>query len=489
MAYKFWVWSAKHRFEATPGKPSFILFPNNWDDYGSKSLYRLEYYDGSKTREIGDIKIIWKKSETAKLDPEFKTLDENYLSLGQSLDFYRDLRKAMGSREKAQDVLSALNDACLYPDTAAKFQHLSWYTNSLLRTNEAQLSFSLGGRVLQSRKPAADWSFNYDCEIPGADEAIRLSFNFDKADKAPGRMCALIGRNGVGKTSIMANMALDLTDLNETSGFLRDRRDKEKFEGNRPLFTRIMALSFSAFDEFERPVASDEISYIYCGAKDEDNRTTKSDLVKKHKTFFAKVQERKRMADWRDQVEFILGDDADVSAYEEFLSSNEERPPAGSLSSGQTMLIYCVTALLAYISPNTLILFDEPELHLHPNAVAQLMAILHDLTKEYDCYAILATHSALVIQDIPGKRVQKLVRHGNLTSAKELGRETFGEDLALLNEEVFETANVEYHYKHILKRLHRTKTVDEIVQLFDGRLGFHAMMYLESLEAAAEAKS
>lgn len=355
-----------------------------------------------------------------------------------------------------------------------------------MRTNEAQISLDLGGRVLNSESPGKDWSFNYDCEISGADEPLKLRFNFDKEDKVPGRLCAIIGRNGVGKTSIMANLALDLTDLTETSADLRNQRENEKFEGNRPLFTRVVALSFSAFDEFKRPKPSDEISYIYCGAKDDENRTTKSGLVTKHKNFFAKVQERARLDEWRDQVAFILDEDADVPAYEEYLRSKERNPRAVSLSSGQTMLIYCVTALLAYISPNTLILFDEPELHLHPNAVAQLMLILHKLTKDYDCYAILATHSALVIQDIPRKRVMKLKRVGNLTSAAQLGRETFGEDLALLNEEVFETLNVEYNYKKVLKRLLNTKTVDEIVNLFDGRLGFHAMMYLESIDFPEE---
>lgn len=45
MEINFWLSSAKHKFPKNEHEHEdwFILSPNTWDDYGSKSLYRLDY--------------------------------------------------------------------------------------------------------------------------------------------------------------------------------------------------------------------------------------------------------------------------------------------------------------------------------------------------------------------------------------------------------------------------------------------------------------
>ena len=457
-----------------------VLYQKGWDDYGSKSLYQVQYNKDSDIRGIGEIKVISTKRETAQLPASFDTMPEEFLSLGQSLGVYRTLSDLLGP-ENAASVLTSLNDASLLPGKQALFEQLSWYQNSLLRTNEAQQCLLYGANALYRQRIPDESSFTYKCVIARADEPITLSFDFDSEDKLPRRICALIGRNGVGKTSILAQLALDLTDLRRISSERRRQRD-ELFVGGRPLFSRIVALSFSAFDEFRRPRPSEEISYFYCGVRDDEGRITRSGLLAKHRDFFMRVEELNRLRRWRELVEFIVGQDADLDAYENYLKGGEATESVRQLlSSGQNTLIYFVSALLAYGKKQALVLFDEPELHLHPNAIAQLMRILNELVTELECYAVLATHSALVLQEIPSKRVIYLRRTGNLTTVQPLGRETFGEDLASLNEEIFETVNVEYVYKDVLERLARRRSFEDVLELFDGRLGFHAMAYLTSL--------
>ena len=43
------------------------------------------------------------------------------------------------------------------------------------------------------------------------------------------------------------------------------------------------------------------------------------------------------------------------------------------LSSGERIMVYLWSQLVAYIRFDTLILFDEPETHLHPNAISELL--------------------------------------------------------------------------------------------------------------------
>ena len=48
-------------------------------------------------------------------------------------------------------------------------------------------------------------------------------------------------------------------------------------------------------------------------------------------------------------------------------------------SSGQYILLCTMTEVVATIEKESILLFDEPELHLHPNAVANTMRMLYRL--------------------------------------------------------------------------------------------------------------
>lgn len=460
--------------------PYFILLEKAWDDYGSKSLYKLEYFEDGSRQTLGDVKIISKTQETAVLDDSFNQLDKEYLSLGQSLNYYKNFHAVF--QDKCSDLLVALNDAVLLPGLRDGFEGLFRYTNSLIRTNEAQRALQYGPLALQGRPVKDDYVFRYMCDIPGADRPVELTFDFDPNDVLPHRVHGLIGRNGVGKTAILARLAMDLASPGRTYARQLSKRD-QAFYGDRPLFSRIIALSFSAFDEFKRPKLSENISYIYCGVKDDEGRVTKPGLKSKHLALLDRVREIGHHSLWRDFVSEIIGSDTDMQLYVDTLTqpNNDELSAENVvLSSGQNTLIYCISALLAYAKPGALVLFDEPELHLHPNAVAQLVSMLQEILKRFDCYAILATHSPLVLQEIPSKRVSFLKRTGNLTMCTGPLGETFGEDISPLTEMVFETVNVENFFKTALNKIAKKHSFEEALMLFENRLSLNATAYLRS---------
>jgi predicted ATP-dependent endonuclease of OLD family len=106
------------------------------------------------------------------------------------------------------------------------------------------------------------------------------------------------------------------------------------------------------------------------------------------------------------------------------------------------------------------VLFDEPETHLHPNAVANLFNVLTDLLRENESYALIATHSPIVLQEIPRKRVLVLSRDGDVTTSANLEAESFGESLSALTRHVFETNEIENLYKSTLADLAGEETVE-----------------------------
>src|SRR3954452_15619457 len=75
--------------------PCFSLVRDNWDDYGWKTLYVLHFHPNSDTHEeIGALKIldIDPDLDTTEVDDIFEALPENFCSLGQSLDYYANLK-------------------------------------------------------------------------------------------------------------------------------------------------------------------------------------------------------------------------------------------------------------------------------------------------------------------------------------------------------------------------------------------------------------
>jgi ABC-type Mn2+/Zn2+ transport system ATPase subunit len=448
-------------------------------------LYALEYLDDMGVSTIGDIKIISKLKETAVLDPSFDSLGDEFISLGQDLDFYKRAKRVLGA--SAEKTLAKLNDIALQRGKADDFENLSWYSNSLLRSNEAQQALIYGRKAFEGKSIPKEKSFTYNCDIPGADAPLQISFDFKK-ELLPYRVHAIIGRNGVGKTAFLAKLALDLATPSMESFEKRQERD-DAFSGDRPLFSRVITVSLSAFDEFKRPPPSEYMSYVYCGVKDDENRVTKNRLQTRLYAYIERIMASKRTSNWLEYLRQILGNEANLDKYSSLSQGKNIRGAAESpaLSSGQNTLIYCVSAIVAYAKPGALILFDEPELHLHPNALSQLIRILHEVLEKYDCHAILATHSALVLQEIPRKRVTLLKRTGNRTEVYDIGKETFGEDIAPLTEMVFETINVENNYKDVLSQLADSKSFEQVSRLFDDRLSPSALAYLASLYDDQEA--
>ncbi|WP_337911498.1 ATP-dependent nuclease [Vibrio cholerae] len=460
--------------------PIFSLTTDSWNDFGTVCTFNLRYHT-SKTDvvHIGEIKILQKGKDHTVLPPEFPNLDSEYISLGQSIDFYKNLYNVLGSKEAAK-ILESLNDISWQPNIAEPFESKSQYRNALFRENSANSSFRFGRSIILNEEYDENFSFEYTAQIDGADSPFSISVDFDEDDDLPGRIVGIIGRNAVGKTQLMGALAKDLVQVGRVSQKTIDDKNK-KFEGNRPAFTRVITVSYSAFDKFIRP-KNPQASYVYCGIRNEKGALSKASLIENYKSNLVKINELGRSSSWVSFMSQILDNSSDefISKLENEINIDNESDSEtlSLLSSGQSILAHFVTALVARIQENTLVLFDEPETHLHPNAVAHLFNVMNKMLKKFHSFAIVATHSPIVIQEIPRKRVILLTREGNSTMSSPMNFETFGENVSELTRHVFDTVNIPNHYKIVLKRLSKSMSFEEVNSLFDNGLGFNAKAYL-----------
>jgi len=67
----------------------------------------------------------------------------------------------------------------------------------------------------------------------------------------------------------------------------------------------------------------------------------------------------------------------------------------GKLSSGHAIVLLTITRLVE-LDERSLVLIDEPEVHLHPPLLSAFVRALSDLLIELNGVAIVATHSPVM---------------------------------------------------------------------------------------------
>lgn len=492
---------------------------DNWNDYSFVTMFRIYYRDNTGTRvEIGAVKIGFKGQTTEQsthstLFPEFTSLDKRYFSLGQDIDFYRrvgSLPDGYGIR-----ILSALRDIVRHPEIIDDIREERVFSTSLLR--EVSLSLVRGQylRALNGAAELTDFYFRFtrpESEYMGG---ISLEFSVRVGSIPSTNIHAVIGRNGVGKTTLLNGMIDAITKRPNLSKFINLKSGSDSEIGV-DYFSSLVSVSFSAFDPFtppeEQPDPSKGACYFYIGLKDRtypDQHRTISDLradcVKSLAGCFRNEGKTKR---WLKAIE-KLGSDENFDAMKlaqlqhAYLSVRERRNSEQSdsasfleqyseevdrylsrMSSGHAIVLLTITRLVETVQEKTLVLLDEPESHLHPPLLSAFIRALSDLLHDQNGVAIIATHSPVVLQEIPRSCAWKIFRVRKDVSVARPKIETFAENVGMLTSEIFSLEVARSGFHAMLEASARGRaSYDEIIEQYDNQLGLEGRSILAALIA------
>lgn len=120
------------------------------------------------------------------------------------------------------------------------------------------------------------------------------------------------------------------------------------------------------------------------------------------------------------------------------------------MSSGEFAILSTVLSISAAANdPHTLVLLDEPELSLHPNWQMTLVDNLDRALHKKACHLLIATHSHMVVSDLPMKRsfVSQIEKDkdGNMNSTA-IAESTYGWSAEEVLLKVFKTATDRNRY-------------------------------------------
>ena len=473
--------------------PHLLLARDNWNDHSYYTQFDVRLVLNNTTKiGLHQTKIMTNDQSEGVVNRPFQTLQTGELipqsllhsicSLSSNEDYYEELKKI--DLELAREILKSLRDVSFLPNVRRLFQEQKCFQISLLRESSARELLDNAGIAFGAEQKLIN-AFTAKVLLHGASSPHEFYFDFFSDLGAPRRIQSIVGLNGVGKTQVMARLAM-----------LMSRFSKQAIKENRstlqsddvinpiPSIYGVVAVSFSAFDEFERPtlIQGEKFKYSYCGLQHQRGRLkNKEDLLDEIKTTLSSLPIEKI-----DLLKKVLGNLVRVENLETFIDEPEKNQSLYErLSAGQRLALNCIFHILSKIERRTLILFDEPELHLHPQLLTGLLNTLSEILESLDSFAIIATHSPLVIQQLPMECVHVIRRDRMTPMVLKPTFQTFGESLSELTKFVFSSTEADRDYRSVLDRMYvnANYNVDAVRAIFNGKLSLSADIYLESLQA------
>ncbi|HWU03155.1 MAG TPA: AAA family ATPase [Novosphingobium sp.] len=153
------------------------------------------------------------------------------------------------------------------------------------------------------------------------------------------------------------------------------------------------------------------------------------------------------------------------------------------LSSGQRLFFYIVVNILGVIRRNSLVIVDEPELFLHPTLEVQFVSMLKQILRTYSSKALLATHSAVTVREVPSRCVHVFEATDDGLAIKTPPFETFGGDVQRIASYVFGDRSVSKPHEAWLRDLLDTHgTADEVIEALGTELNEEIIIQLHAME-------
>lgn len=486
------------------------LISDNWDDWFKfRTMFSVFAIDEEGERhQIGSVKIgrvgLQAGRETIpgfrspELPEEFDNLDNTFFSLGQGEDYYESLNEL--SQQMRERILVGLRDCAFNTAIFEAVRNEPSMTESLLRSVNASSVTGRLHRLTLGDAVLTKFSFQYTLPPSGIDIIPpTLSFEVTPESEPPTNVHVLIGRNGVGKTRAMRGLMKALLSRTEPSTEAGGtvEFDNERIDENE--FSSLVIVSFSAFDDFHlTALQSDPIPIEQVGLRlqisvngvEQGSIKAPADLAVDFRKSLERCRTGARASRWLEAVETLEADDlfaeADVSAL--MGSSSDSWGETAEhrftlLSSGHAVVLLTITRLVELVDERTLVLIDEPEGHLHPPLLSAFIRSLSNLLIKRNGVAIVATHSPVVLQEVPKSCAWKLRRSGRQAGAERPTIETFGENVGILTREVFglEVTRTGFHRLLASTISDSNLNYDQVLAQFDGQLGAEAKAIVRAL--------
>ena len=466
----------------------------------------------------------------------FSQLPDDFVSVSFSLELYQSIVHLLESQDLRLEFATALR--MLFDAEDPRYPEYSFdecFTTSLLRDTHIDHYILRKGKQLIYNEAAF-----YDLEkkkltVNYVKSGNEIELDFTPISEAEGvgmvpyGVIAFIGQNGCGKSTFLYQLA-KLLYLSPTERFLM--KDIVKVEPNDVGISKLFMFSYSAFDNFMFPgstlsdymlmaegVANREGRFVYCGVRDvsqeiqnliDETQKKLLDKEEEKKDYILVQEERmpritlkpleKLAHEFEDALYVINRNEETTKLWKNLGSDCKEILPGIfseiepvfcydpferidyvdaflKYSTGIKFFLHTMSHIYAYNEDNSLLLFDEPENHLHPPMLSFMMNHIREAIRRTHSVMLIATHSPVILQELFSRNVYVIRQNGESIVIKHPETETYGENFGYINNLVFRlNSDVSLFHKTFEKLFEKwqcknCKDEEEVIQVFQDRLG------------------
>ncbi|WP_448718113.1 AAA family ATPase [Klebsiella quasipneumoniae] len=463
---------------------SLYLSPiTNWNDFSFETSFILSYSLDGKVVKVGEVKIGHKGQEKSihtykSLNNEFENLPDNYFSLGQSPEYYKELKKL--SQDLQVKILVGLKDVVYDRNIFEDVRVEAVFIDSLTRYVSIS-SVEQFGDILEHGVSLRHFGFRVNYE-----NGVSPEFVVESDSKPPKNVHVIIGRNGVGKSHLLRTIVENI-DMNNDVVTKTNGEPVSVYD-----FGLLLYFSLSVFDKPFEKVSFNEVRFSttqtkkkYIGLYKQDSGELKdinNDLAKDFSVSLYNCIYGSEIKNnmWSEVIKSLEVDinfsDLGLSklmtvTQEEF--THESTEVFKSLSSGHAAVIYYITHVIELIENKTICIFDEPENHLHPPLLSAFIRTLSEVLKINNGMAVIATHSPVVLQETPRSCIWKMFRSSeDDTDFERPSIETFGEGVGEITSEVFNLDVRKSGFYSLLEKDSKSyRTANELFNIYNNQIG------------------
>lgn len=471
--------------------PSFVLvFNDNWNDFNYYTWFSLFYVPRVNVISfLGELKIIaedWTYNIYDELPEQWDgTLDNRFCSAGIDSDYYAKIRDRLEGA-LVNELLHDLRDCLVSPLIREVFEGTEVYRDSLFRDQTTEKALMDAPVIISGLNYDDFYGISYRFK-PDFDDMIEIDLSIPLLFKPERylRASAIIGENGVLKTKMLSALVRDLKE-----------HRTEKFR-TFPQYSSYVTIYSTAQDKYpEKDTQYDFKPYYPCCLEQ-----TADELQEKLRAAIIEIEGRKPIRGvemskfYQTLVDEHVGQIAD-GLFNEVdengqdikivfceTAYNEMFP---KFSSGQLHIFAMLTFICANAHLSSLFVIDEPEVHLHPHTIMDFMTLLCDVLEKFDSYAIIATHSPLVVREIVRRNVFLMHKvDGEVPVVDPVAFDTFGEDISTLYHKIFSYDEKNSYFRKIVKSyLKKDMNCQEIIETLSKHmaLNLNAKLTIRDME-------
>jgi energy-coupling factor transporter ATP-binding protein EcfA2 len=514
----------------------FSRINDSLNDFGFKIRYTYVVFDSTRNVNFkGELLLGFLESKDLDLNkgyagyPDIPKRAEKlpqFFTQQNGMKGYREFVSRHGEKPSIE-LLVSLNDLVVHRQSG---KQPSWYKPAInsevfrvgfMRNSEDFYAYNNADSILNgTEKDELDRissKLRLEFNLLGFANKHILDFNFDLGSALPKRINVLIGPNGVGKSQTLYSIVRSL---------LRGDKSLQDPENGRPMINRVLALTTPGETMNSFPPERRNGLTLYKRLL--LNRSSRSKYLRGFGELCVRLvradQNIGSMSRWEiflnslrgledfENVVVPLGNNISDNYVDTIWSQGKRYIPlmelqglreqsnleawAGisnnttpyrlvegrvfPLSSGQlTFLKFALQASL-FVENGTLVLLDEPETHLHPHFISKFVVLLDNLLKLTGSIAIIATHSAYFVREVPRNQVLVFKRdreqHIHIQNPR---LKTFGADIGSISYFVFGDEITNSLVKELIERLPNSEgeRIEALKELED-ELSSDVLMFL-----------